>query len=77
MLTFALPKGRIFDEIVPLLSAAGIGVAEDADRTRKRTGGHSRPGRQPPTGRGAGGGRRWGGRPVRPHRPRGGRLGRM
>lgn len=35
MITFALPKGRIFDEIVPLLQAAGIGVAEDPEKTRK------------------------------------------
>ena len=35
MITFALPKGRIFDEIVPLLAAAGIQVAEDPDKTRK------------------------------------------
>lgn len=35
MITFALPKGRIFDEIVPLLSAAGIEVAEDPEQTRK------------------------------------------
>ena len=31
MITFALPKGRIFDEIVPLLKAAGIAVAEDPE----------------------------------------------
>ena len=35
MLTFALPKGRIFDEIVPLLKAAGISVSEDPEKTRK------------------------------------------
>ena len=35
VITFALPKGRIFDEIVPLLGAAGIGVAEDPSTTRK------------------------------------------
>jgi ATP phosphoribosyltransferase len=35
MITFALPKGRIFDEIVPLLQAAGITVAESPDATRK------------------------------------------
>jgi len=35
VITFALPKGRIFDEIVPLLQAAGIGVAEDPEKTRK------------------------------------------
>ncbi|MDE2629132.1 MAG: ATP phosphoribosyltransferase [Burkholderiales bacterium] len=43
MITFALPKGRIFDEIVPLLSAAGIEVAEDPDKTRKLIVGTSRP----------------------------------
>ncbi len=35
MITFALPKGRIFAEIVPLLAAAGIQVAEDPEKTRK------------------------------------------
>jgi ATP phosphoribosyltransferase len=35
MITVALPKGRIFDEIVPLLKAAGIEVAEDPEKTRK------------------------------------------
>jgi ATP phosphoribosyltransferase len=35
MITFALPKGRIFDEIAPLLAAAHIAVAEDPDTTRK------------------------------------------
>ena len=43
MITLALPKGRIFDEIVPLLQAAGIGVAEDPERTRKLIVGTSRP----------------------------------
>ena len=43
MITFALPKGRIFDEIVPLLSAAGIEVAEDPEKTRKLIVGTSRP----------------------------------
>ena len=28
MITLALPKGRIFDEILPLLKAAGVSVAE-------------------------------------------------
>ena len=42
MITFALPKGRIFDEIVPLLSAAGIEVAEDPEKTRKLIVGTSR-----------------------------------
>ncbi len=35
MITFALSKGRIFDETLPLLAAAGIGVAEDAPDSRK------------------------------------------
>ena len=43
MITFALPKGRIFDEIVPLLDAAGITVAEDPEKTRKLIIGTSRP----------------------------------
>jgi ATP phosphoribosyltransferase len=43
MITFALPKGRIFDEIVPLLEAAGIKVAEDPEKTRKLIIGTSRP----------------------------------
>ncbi|HEY4069374.1 MAG TPA: ATP phosphoribosyltransferase [Burkholderiaceae bacterium] len=43
MITFALPKGRIFDEIVPLLEAAGIRVAEDPEKTRKLIIGTSRP----------------------------------
>ena len=43
MITFALPKGRIFDEIVPLLAAAGIQVAEDPEKTRKLIIGTSRP----------------------------------
>jgi ATP phosphoribosyltransferase len=43
MITFALPKGRIFDEIVPLLEAAGIQVAEDPEKTRKLIIGTGRP----------------------------------
>jgi ATP phosphoribosyltransferase len=43
VITFALPKGRIFDEIVPLLKAAGIDVAEDPEKTRKLIVGTSRP----------------------------------
>ncbi len=35
MITFALSKGRIFEETLPLLAAAGIGVAEDAPDSRK------------------------------------------
>ena len=43
MITFALPKGRIFDEIMPLLDAAGIRVSEDPEKTRKLILGTSRP----------------------------------
>ncbi len=43
MITFALPKGRIFDEIMPLLRAAGIEVAEDPEKTRKLIVATSRP----------------------------------
>jgi ATP phosphoribosyltransferase len=43
VITFALPKGRIFDEIVPLLAATGIKVAEDPEKTRKLIIGTSRP----------------------------------
>jgi ATP phosphoribosyltransferase len=35
MLTLALSKGRIYDETLPLLKAAGISVAEDPDTSRK------------------------------------------
>lgn len=35
MITLALSKGRIFSETAPLLAAAGIGVAPDADASRK------------------------------------------
>ncbi|WP_374673309.1 ATP phosphoribosyltransferase [Ideonella sp.] len=35
MLTLALSKGRIFEETLPLLAAAGIEVAEDPDKSRK------------------------------------------
>jgi ATP phosphoribosyltransferase len=35
MLTLALSKGRIFDESLPLLKAAGIEVTEDAESSRK------------------------------------------
>jgi len=34
-LTLALSKGRIFDETLPLLRAAGIAVVEDPESTRK------------------------------------------
>ena len=35
MITLALSKGRIFDETLPLLKAAGIAVAEDPEKSRK------------------------------------------
>ena len=35
MITIALSKGRIFDETLPLLNAAGIRTAEDPDQSRK------------------------------------------
>jgi ATP phosphoribosyltransferase len=35
MLTLALSKGRIFEETLPLLKAAGIEVGEDPERSRK------------------------------------------
>ncbi len=35
MITLALSKGRIFDETLPLLQAAGIEVLEDPEKSRK------------------------------------------
>jgi len=35
MITLALSKGRIFDETLPLLKAAGIEVTEDPEQSRK------------------------------------------
>ncbi|WP_395140588.1 ATP phosphoribosyltransferase [Schlegelella aquatica] len=35
LLTLALSKGRIFEETLPLLKAAGIEVTEDPERSRK------------------------------------------
>jgi ATP phosphoribosyltransferase len=35
VITLALPKGRIYDEILPLLQAAGVEVAEDPEKSRK------------------------------------------
>ncbi|MGE8355451.1 MAG: ATP phosphoribosyltransferase, partial [Microvirgula sp.] len=35
MLTIALSKGRIFDETLPLLAAAGIVPSEDPESSRK------------------------------------------
>jgi ATP phosphoribosyltransferase len=42
MITLALSKGRIFDETLPLLKAAGIDVAEDPEQSRKLIIGTSR-----------------------------------
>ena len=41
-ITIALSKGRIFDETLPLLQAAGIAVAEDPEKSRKLIIGTSR-----------------------------------
>ena len=41
--TIALSKGRIFDETVPLLAAAGIKAEEDPERSRKLIIGTGRP----------------------------------
>ena len=35
MITIALSKGRIFDETIPLLAAAGVATREDPDTSRK------------------------------------------
>ncbi|MES2189275.1 MAG: ATP phosphoribosyltransferase [Pseudomonadota bacterium] len=35
MITLALSKGRIFDDIVPLLKSAGIEVLDDPEKSRK------------------------------------------
>ena len=43
MITLALSMGRIFDETLPLLRAAGIEVAEDPDKSRKLIIGTNRP----------------------------------
>lgn len=43
MLTIALSKGRIFEEAVGLLSAAGIAPAEDPETSRKLIIGSNRP----------------------------------
>lgn len=43
MITLALSKGRIFDETLPLLRAAGVEVAEDPEKSRKLIIGTSRP----------------------------------
>ena len=43
MITLALSKGRIFDDSLPLLHAAGIEVLEDPEKSRKLIIGTSRP----------------------------------
>ena len=43
MITIALSKGRIFDDSLPLLEAAGIEVLEDPEQSRKLIIGTSRP----------------------------------
>ena len=43
MITLALSKGRIFEETLPLLKAAGIEVLEDPERSRKLILATSRP----------------------------------
>ncbi len=43
MITLALSKGRIFDDSLPLLKAAGIEVLEDPEQSRKLIIGTSRP----------------------------------
>ena len=45
-LTIALSKGRIFEETLPLLSAAGIIPAEDPEASRKLIIGTNHPGVQ-------------------------------
>jgi len=42
VITLALSKGRIFDETLPLLEAAGVRLAEDPERSRKLIIGTSR-----------------------------------
>jgi ATP phosphoribosyltransferase len=43
VITLALSKGRIFDETLPLLEAAGVRMAEDPEKSRKLISGTSRP----------------------------------
>ena len=43
MITLALSKGRIFDDSLPLLHAAGIEVLEDPEKSRKLIIGTNRP----------------------------------
>jgi ATP phosphoribosyltransferase len=42
-ITLALSKGRIFEETLPLLKAAGIEVLEDPEKSRKLIIGTTRP----------------------------------
>ena len=44
VITLALSKGRIFDDSLPLLRAAGIEVSEDPEKSRKLILGTSQPG---------------------------------
>jgi ATP phosphoribosyltransferase len=44
VITLALSKGRIFDDSLPLLRAAGIDVSEDPEKSRKLILGTSQPG---------------------------------
>ncbi|MBL8349313.1 MAG: ATP phosphoribosyltransferase [Burkholderiaceae bacterium] len=44
LITLALSKGRIFDDSLPLLAAAGIEVSEDPETSRKLILGTSQPG---------------------------------
>jgi len=44
VITLALSKGRIFDEILPMLRSAGIEVLDDPERSRKLILATSRPG---------------------------------
>jgi ATP phosphoribosyltransferase len=43
LITLALSKGRIFDETLPLLKAAGVEVLEDPEKSRKLIIGTTRP----------------------------------
>ena len=73
MITLALSKGRIFDETLPLLRAAGIEVAEDPETSRKLILATSRARRARRAGARQ---RRADLRAVRRRRPRRGRQGR-
>ena len=43
MITLALSKGRIFEELLPFLAAAGIEPLEDPEKSRKLMIGTNRP----------------------------------